>query len=120
MLKFWIGNQPEPDDRRIIEVSDEDGAKVERAVCHKPFTVDVYDTILGEELTLADEDCGLGCRCALRVVEHFAHDVCPGCGNPSTPLEGVPDQSGRGCGQCGREWFEDLGLPAMKVSEVQP
>ena len=44
--------------------------------------------------------------------EHFPHDVCPGCGKPSIPLEGVPDQTGRGCGQCGLEWFEDLSKPA--------
>ncbi|MGB9407634.1 MAG: hypothetical protein WCA89_08860 [Terracidiphilus sp.] len=44
--------------------------------------------------------------------EHFPHDVCPGCSKPSIPLEGVPDQSGRGCGACGRERFEDLSKPA--------
>jgi hypothetical protein len=50
-------------------------------------------------------------RMAGTVKEYFPHDVCPGCGKPSVPLEGVPDQSGRGCGQCGREWFEDMSRP---------
>jgi hypothetical protein len=53
-----------------------------------------------------------------KVTEHFEHDTCPGCGKPSIPLEGVPDQSGRGCGQCGREWVEDLSRPARTGSTV--
>ena len=50
------------------------------------------------------------------IKEHFPHDFCPECGKLSIPLEGVPDQSGRGCGQCGREWFEDLSRPAAGPS----
>ena len=50
---------------------------------------------------------------AATIKEYFPHDICPGCGKPSVPLEGVPDQSGRGCGQCGREWFEDMSRPAQ-------
>lgn len=40
--------------------------------------------------------------------EHFEHDDCPECGEPSVPLEKVPDQSLRGCPDCGHAWFEDL------------
>ena len=43
----------------------------------------------------------------------FALDVA----NLQSPLEGVPDQTGRGCGQCGREWFEDMSRPAATEPE---
>ena len=65
-----------------------------------------------ERLNLAPE--------AATVKEYFPHDVCPGCGKPSVPLEGVPDQTGRGCGQCGREWFEDMSRPAATEPENKP
>jgi hypothetical protein len=64
------------------------------------------DVLEGMEITATKLEC------LLKEKEHFPHDVCPGCGKPSIPLEGVPDQTGRGCGQCGREWFEDLSKPA--------
>ena len=50
------------------------------------------------------------------LTEHFQHDICPGCGKPSIPLEGTPDQSRRGCGQCGREWFEDLSKAPTRAT----
>ena len=39
------------------------------------------------------------------VPEHFPHDVCPACDQPSVPAEGVPDQALRG---------EDLDRPATE------
>jgi len=53
------------------------------------------------------------------IKEYFPHDICPGCSKPSIPLEGVPDQSGRGCCQCGREWFEDLSRPATPLVKIK-
>lgn len=46
--------------------------------------------------------------------ERYPHDVCPKCGAPSVPFEGVPDQSLRGCLVCSHEWFEDLTRPATR------
>lgn len=65
-MNLFIGNQPDPKDRRIIEVSDETFRRIRSL--KKPFTVDVYDEISKHRLLLADEDCGAGCRCALRIV----------------------------------------------------
>ena len=51
------------------------------------------------------------------VNENYEHDDCPKCGTPSVPYEGVPDQSFRGCENCGHEWFEDLTLPPYKADK---
>lgn len=53
--------------------------------------------------------------CPKRVVEQVEHDDCPNCGTPSIPAEGVPDQSLRGCEDCGEMWFEDLNEPPRKA-----
>ena len=45
--------------------------------------------------------------------EHFEHDVCPKCGGPSVPFEGVADQAFRGCRSCDHEWFENLNEPPL-------
>ena len=42
--------------------------------------------------------------------EQFKHDVCPECGQPSTPAEGVLDQALRSC-LCGNTWLENLEQP---------
>ena len=56
----------------------------------------------------------------LKIKEHFPHDVCPECGAASVPLEGVPDQSGRGCPMCEMEWFEDLSKTPAKPTYGGP
>ncbi len=48
--------------------------------------------------------------------ERFAHDDCLSCNVKSVPVEGVPDQMLRGCGKCGRVWFEDLARPRIAPS----
>jgi predicted nucleic acid-binding Zn-ribbon protein len=48
--------------------------------------------------------------------EEFEHDDCPKCGTPSVPFEGVPNQSLRGCPNCGHDWWENLNeLPKKGV-----
>lgn len=49
------------------------------------------------------------------IVEQFLHDTCPECGEPSVPLENVPDQSLRGCSNCDHSFWEDLTLPVRKT-----
>lgn len=44
----------------------------------------------------------------MSVPEHYPHDVCPECKEPSEPYEGVPDQSLRVCPHCSHVWVEDL------------
>lgn len=53
--------------------------------------------------------------------EYFDHDDCPKCGKPIFPLEGVPDQTLRGCENCEHVWWEDLNsLPIHnQANEVQ-
>lgn len=46
--------------------------------------------------------------------EHFRHDVCPKCGQPYVPAEKVPDQTLRGCRECGEVWTEDLSRTPTK------
>lgn len=53
-------------------------------------------------------------------VEDFEHDVCPKCGEPSLPAEGVRDQSLCVCSNewCLHEFFEDLTRP-VQTEKVQ-
>ena len=68
-MNLYVGAETDPTDRSLLAVSDEDWRRVMRLVClRKPFQVTVYDTVTRHVVTLADEDCGLGCRCALRFV----------------------------------------------------
>jgi hypothetical protein len=69
MHTFFVGNQPEPSDRTQISVNDNDAKLIHAAMRRKPFIVEVYDYKGKKRIFLADEDCGLGCRCALRFVE---------------------------------------------------
>ena len=126
-VKLWIGTEDDPADRVTVVITKEDyallpvknGRDWDRAV-------EVQDQVTRRVVKIRRAACGLpGCNCALEFAdavsaaamwEYFAHDVCPGCGRASLPLEGVPDQSGRGCGQCGREWVEDLDRPARTAA----
>lgn len=51
-----------------------------------------------------------------KVVEHHQHDVCPRCGTPSVPFDGVPDQALRGCEKCDHEWVENLDEPPITAA----
>ena len=67
MKTLYVGNQPDPEDRTKIEVSEEDFDAVCRLITsRKPFRIGVLNHITGQHVLLADEDCGLGCRCALK------------------------------------------------------
>ena len=118
-IKLWIGTEDSPADRPTIVITREDYEKLPyKNAADWSRAVTVQDQVTAREVKIRRANCGLpNCRCALEfaepsVREYFAHDVCPGCGKPSIPLEGVPDQSGRYCGVCGHEWFEDLSRPA--------
>lgn len=52
-----------------------------------------------------------------KVQEHYKHDDCQNCGTPSVPAEDVPDQSLRGCPNCGRTWFEDLSSQPQRGAD---
>jgi hypothetical protein len=72
-MKLYIGNQPDPAERTLVEVSDQEFAAVRRLVLsRRAFTVTVFDEITKTAVTLADEDCGLGCHCALKFVKEPA------------------------------------------------
>lgn len=53
-----------------------------------------------------------------KIAEHFPHDVCPECGSSSVPVEGVPDQTLRGCPKCHHTWTESLSRPATKAKHT--
>lgn len=120
-VKLWIGTAPDPAEWPTIVITKEDYSQLPAKNARNwDKVVEVQDQVTGQRIRIRRAECGLPrCRCALEfvgqgiVLEHFEHDACPGCGRPSVPLEGVPDQSGHGCGVCGREWFEDLNRPAM-------
>ena len=71
MQTLYVGNQADPEERTKISVSDLDARKVTGYVA-KPFRVTVLDRLTDKYVTLADEDCGAGCRCALRFVRKNA------------------------------------------------
>ena len=72
MTKFWVGNQPNPDDRTPIQVNQSSAAMIERATQRalrgENFELEVFDLIRNRWVTVADESCGLSCRCSLRFV----------------------------------------------------
>lgn len=67
MTTFSIGTQPNPNDRRQVEVGQEDALCVRRLMGSQvpDATVIVFDYARKEYVTLRRADCGLGCRCAL-------------------------------------------------------
>ena len=64
---LYVGNAADPAARQKIDI-DEPVAWVVLGLA-KPFQIDVFDRLTGRTVTLADEDCGLRCRCAPRFVE---------------------------------------------------
>lgn len=69
---LYIGNQPEPQDRRVIRVSQSDDEKCARGgalFSGGESTVEVTDLITMHKLTLRRASCGLpNCNCALEIV----------------------------------------------------
>lgn len=63
-MKLYIGTQPNPEDRFILDVSSKDAEKIHGP---KPFFARVTDQTTGKKYWLRDADCGLGCRCALEL-----------------------------------------------------
>jgi hypothetical protein len=74
---FWVGNHPNPDDRTPIRVNQSSAAMIERATQRalrgEHFELEVFDLISDRWVTVADETCGLSCRCALRFVDVTLH-----------------------------------------------
>lgn len=64
--KLWIGTQPNPDDRLIIEVSERDYNKV--PVRNAVGTVTIKDVNTKEHYSVRRASCGLrNCNCALEL-----------------------------------------------------
>jgi hypothetical protein len=68
MPKLWIGNQPEPDDRTIIEVSSSDLDRIGNLDRNGKDSVRVKDLLTKKPVTLTRISCGLDCKCALGFV----------------------------------------------------
>ena len=65
--RYWIGTQPDPDDRLQIVVSESDHARISSVLkIDAPATV--FDLLSEKNVTVQRADCGLGCRCALELV----------------------------------------------------
>jgi hypothetical protein len=60
---------------------------------------------------------GKACAAPEAPQEHFKHDACPECGAASLPAEKVPDQTLRGCPNCGHTWFEDLNSAPLEAPQ---
>lgn len=73
MRTYYVGNQTNPDDRTKILVSDVVAMAIDRASSSARrgdhFRMTVFDNLSRQRVAIADEDCGLDCRCALRFVE---------------------------------------------------
>ena len=67
-MKIWIGNQPNPDDRLKIEVSDSDAARLPLREPTGRVIVTVRDVNTGKQYRLRSAACGAECRCALEIV----------------------------------------------------
>lgn len=68
MIDVWVGNEPNPDDRLKLRVSDHDRARID-LLPHGlgPERVQITDLLTGKQYTLRRANCGLGCCCALAV-----------------------------------------------------
>ena len=71
-MKLWIGNEPNPDDRVIIEV-DEDEYREKYPPRDSDEVFELTDTETGAIHRLQRIPCGLGCRCALGFAEDGKH-----------------------------------------------
>jgi hypothetical protein len=73
--ELYIGNDPLPQARRRIVLSDEDDARATRYLGGNAFgaPIALVDLLTGERLIVRRQDCGLGCRCALELVRTERH-----------------------------------------------
>lgn len=65
--KLWIGTEPEPNDRLIVEVSEEDYERI-AAAKGTEHVVSFTDALTGTKYFVQYADCGASCRCALELV----------------------------------------------------
>lgn len=66
--KLWIGTQPNPNDRLIVEVSEQDYQRI-AAAKGTSAAISFYDALTGTPYTVRYADCGASCKCALQLVE---------------------------------------------------
>lgn len=65
---YWIGTQPDPDQRRQIDVNLYGSVLIESVLHGERERATVSDYATGQAVTVERADCGLGCRCALDFV----------------------------------------------------
>lgn len=65
--KLYIGTEPEPNDRLIVEVTEEDYLRIAQAK-GTPAIVKFEDALTQTQYRVRYADCGLRCRCALELV----------------------------------------------------
>ena len=70
---WYVGAQPDPKDRRRIEVEDWGSARIAALFRDEVEIAGVTDLLTGEDIVLQRVDCGLGqfgsdCRCAMDIV----------------------------------------------------
>ena len=68
-IRWWIGTEPDPEQRLQILVSESDARKQPPRGSTRIFVV--TDLLTGKYLALQRADCGLGCQCALVLVKAF-------------------------------------------------
>jgi hypothetical protein len=66
--KLWIGTEPEPNDRLIVEVTEEDYQRI-AAAKGTDQVVSFNDALTTTFYQVRYVDCGASCRCALELVE---------------------------------------------------
>lgn len=64
---LWIGTEPEPNDRLIVELSEVDYQRVASAKGTERV-VSFSDALTGTRYSVRYADCGASCRCALELV----------------------------------------------------
>lgn len=65
--KIWIGQQPDPEDRFIVEVSETDYQRIAQAKGSRDV-IGFADALTGTKYLVRYADCGASCRCALELV----------------------------------------------------
>lgn len=67
--QFWIGTQPEPEDRTVIKVYYGDSKAIREHQENGTAEVSVFDLTSEKMVRVRRAACGLGCRCALEFVK---------------------------------------------------
>jgi hypothetical protein len=66
--KIWVGTDPEPNDRLILEVSEVDYQRI-AAAKGTDMVISFADSLTHYPYHVRYADCGANCRCALELVE---------------------------------------------------